>query len=404
MLTVKTSNEAEKIIKEGFKNLEFKSEKVNINESLGRVLFSDICSNEFVPDFNRSTVDGFAVKASSTFGCSDAIPAILDYKGEVQMGEEPDVEIDDFSCCYVPTGGQIPTGANAMVMIEYAEDYGDGTRAMLKPSAPSQHIIFKGDDVKKGDVVLKKGTIIGTKDIGTLALLGIKDVQVVKRPKVAVISTGDELVDIDQKLKMSQMRDVNSYTLCNALKNIGCQPIQVGVVKDDMQTLTNAVEKACNECDVLLVSGGSSVGVKDATFKVFEKLGEVYMHGIAIKPGKPTIFGKIGNTPVFGLPGHPLAAFFIFNLFVAPALLECQNANKLMSKTTAVLDVAIPSNHGREECLPIRLESIDNWVHATPVFNKSGLISVLANSQGYLRVLRDCEGIKQGEKIEVTLF
>lgn len=404
MLTVISSGEAEKIINEKFKCLEFKTEKVNINNSLGRVLSCDICSNEFVPDFNRSTVDGFAVNASSTFGCSESIPAIFDYKGQVLMGEQPEFELDAQSCAYVPTGGEIPKDANAMVMIEYAEDYGDGTRAMLRPSAPGQHVIYKGDDVKKDDVVLTRGTKIGTKDIGALALLGMDEVQVFKKLRVAVISTGDELVDIKEKVKMSQMRDVNSYTLCNALKNIGCEPVQVGIVKDDIEILTNEVKKACEECDAVLISGGSSVGVKDATFKVIDNLGEVFFHGIAIKPGKPTIFGQVSDTPVFGLPGHPLAAFFIFNLFVAPELEKAMGVNKIKSRVTALLDVAIPSNHGREECLPIKLEKINEEIHAVPIFNKSGLISVLTNAQGYLRVSRDCEGIKQGDKVEVILL
>ncbi len=404
MLTVKTPQQTTQIINQHIGEYKIESENVNIKNALGRVLFSNLCSNEFVPDFDRSTVDGYAVVASSTFGCSESIPAILDYKGEVQMGQTPDFEIDQTSCAYVPTGGQIPKGANAMVMIEYAEDFGDGTRAMLKPSAPSQHVIFRGDDVKEGQTVLNAGKILQAKDIGTLSALGIDEVCVFKKPKVAVISTGDELVDITQDLSGAQIRDVNSYVLCSAIESIGCEPIKIGIVKDNFETLKNEVQKALEQSDVLLVSGGSSVGVKDATYEVFESLGEVYIHGIAIKPGKPTIFGKVDEKAVFGLPGHPLASYFIFDLFVRPALLKMQGVKELRSHVTAKLTLPIPSNHGREECVPARVFEQDGELRAEPIFNKSGLISVLAKAQGYIRVARDCEGLSKDDVVQVTLF
>jgi len=404
MLTVKTPAQATQTIEKCFCEFTPVCEQVNIKEALDRVLFCDICSNEFVPDFDRSTVDGFAVVASSTFGCSESIPAILDYKGEVQMGQIPDIEIDGTSCAYVPTGGQIPQGADSMVMIEYAEDFGDGTRAMLKPSAPAQHIIFRGDDVKAFEVVLKAGTILQTKDIGTLAALGISEVSVCKKPRVAVLSTGDELVDITQDLSGAQIRDVNSYVLCSAIESIGCEAVKIGIVHDDFDTLKNAVKNALEKCDVLLVSGGSSVGVKDATYRVFESLGEVYLHGIAIKPGKPTIFGKAKGKAVFGLPGHPLAAYFIFDLFVRPALFKMQGTQELRHNVTAQITTAIPSNHGREECVPARIFEKDGKLQAEPIFNKSGLISVLAKAQGYIRIDRDCEGISKDELVQVTLL
>jgi|BioPla2DNA2_1021312.scaffolds.fasta_scaffold03719_6 molybdopterin molybdotransferase len=404
MLTVKTPQQATQIINENISSYEKICEIVSINNLLGRVLFCDICSNEFVPDFDRSTVDGYAVVASSTFGCSDSIPAILDYKGEVEMGQEPDFEIDKSSCAYVPTGGQIPKGANAMVMIEYAEDFGDNTRAMLKPSAPSQHIIFRGDDVKKDQIILTAGTILQTKDIGTLSALGISEVMVCKRPRVGVISTGDELIDITQPLKKSQIRDVNTYVLCSAIESAGCEPVKIGIVKDDFKALQTAVQKSLKDCDVLLVSGGSSVGVKDATAKVFESLGEVYFHGIAIKPGKPTIFGKIGEKSVFGLPGHPLASYFIFDLFIRPMLYKIQNAKEFRNSTVAKLTAPIPSNHGRQECVPVRVFEQNEELLAEPIFNKSGLISVLAKAQGYIVIDRDCEGLSKDDLVTVTLL
>lgn len=404
MLTVKKPQQTTQIIFENTDNYKITCEAVNINDALGRVLFCDICSNEFVPDFDRSTVDGYAVVASSTFGCSESIPAILDYKGEVEMGQEPDFEIDSSNCAYVPTGGQIPKGANAMVMIEYAQDFDDNTRAILKPVAPSQHIIFRGDDVKKDQTVLTKGTILKTKDIGTLSALGISEILVCKKPRVAVISTGDELIDITQPIQKSQIRDVNSYVLCSAIQSVGCEPIQIGIVKDDFDTLQTVVQNAIKTCDVLLVSGGSSVGEKDDTVKVFESLGEVFLHGIAIKPGKPTIFGKIDEKAVFGLPGHPLASYFIFDLFIRPMLYKIQGASEFRAKVSAKLAVAIPSNHGRQECVPTRVFEKDGELWAEPIFNKSGLISVLAKAQGYIIVNRDCEGLSKNDLVQVVLF
>ena len=417
MLTVKTSEEAEKIISENFGGHCTETECVPLLDSVGRILADEIVSRENVPDFNRSTVDGFAVKAASTFGCSEAIPAILDYKGEVLMGLKPDFELGKDECAYVPTGGEIPKGADAMVMIEYAEDYGDGTRGMLKPSAPGQHITFVGDDVKIGETVLSKGTKIAARHIGALASLGYDTVSVRKKLHVAVISTGDELIEVTETPEGAQVRDINSFTLCAALAELGCAYTKVGIVKDDLELLEKTVADAIENHDMVLISGGSSVGVKDSTFKVFDKLGEVLFHGIAIKPGKPTILADLNGKPCFCLPGHPLAAYYIFNLFVKPLIISMSGGKPLLQdKKTVPLKLSVPCNHGREECMGIRFvqeadgkdgkngENREGRVLAEPVYAKSGLISVLSGTDGYLRIPRDCEGLSRGEEVEVNLF
>ena len=406
MLTVKTSAEAEQIIKERFGNIKMPTERVEILSSVGRVLSEDIVSKENVPDFNRSTVDGYAVLAASTFGCSESIPAILDYLGEVQMGEKNNKVIHSGECVYVPTGGELPEGADAMVMLEYAEDYGDGTIGMCKPSAPGQSITFRGDDVKVGDVLLRAGTKLEARQLGILAALGYSEISVYKKPHVAVISTGDELVDVTEKPEGAEVRDINTYTICAALSSLGCTYEKIGIVKDDLPLLESKIRAAVDSADMVIVSGGSSVGIKDSTFKIYDKLGEVLFHGIAIKPGKPTILADIDGKPCFGLPGHPLAAYYIFHLFVSPLINLMTGASKkdMCDIKTASLSLSIPCNHGREECIGVKLDTIDGKTVAEPVYAKSGLISNLSVSDGFIRIPRDCEGLSQDEIIEVELF
>lgn len=382
------------------------TEKVDILSSIGRVLSEDIVSKENVPDFNRATVDGYAVLAENTFGCSESIPAILDFKGQVLMGETPTMTVGKGECVYVPTGGELPEGANAMVMIEFAEDYGDGTIGMCKPSAPGQHIAFRGDDVKVGDAILTCGTKLEPRHIGVLAALGVNEVDVFKKPSVAVISTGDELVDVTESPKGAQVRDINSYTISTALMELGCNVKKVGIVVDDLPLLESKIADAVASCDMVIVSGGSSVGIKDATFKVYDKLGEVLFHGIAIKPGKPTILANISDKPCFGLPGHPLAAYYIFHLFVSPLVSSMSGVveGKFADARTASLLLSVPCNHGREECIGIKLVEKDGKTVAEPVYAKSGLISNLSESDGFIRIPRDCEGLSQGQEVEVELF
>lgn len=406
MLTVKTSAEATAIIFDTFGKIKMPTEKVDILSSVGRVLSKDIISKENVPDFNRSTVDGYAVLAESTFGCSESIPAILDFKGQVLMGESPTMTVGKGECVYVPTGGELPEGANAMVMIEYAEDYGDGTIGMCKPSAPGQHVAFRGDDVKVGDALLTSGTKLEPRHIGVLAALGVSEVSVFKKPSVAVISTGDELVDVTESPKGAQVRDINSYTISTALMELGCDVKKIGIVVDDLPLLESKIADAVATCDMVIVSGGSSVGVKDATFKVYDKLGEVLFHGIAIKPGKPTILANISGKPCFGLPGHPLAAYYIFHLFVSPLVSSMAGItkDKVSDTKNATLSLSVPCNHGREECVGIKLVEKDDKTVAEPVYAKSGLISNLSESDGFIRIPRDCEGLSQGQEVEVELF
>ena len=403
MLHVKTPEEVLALIEQEFSPMEGLTDTVSLVGAMGRVLAEDIAAAEYVPDFDRSTVDGYAVRARDTFGCSDAIPAILPCTREVLMGEGAEFALQIETCCAVPTGGAVPQGADSVVMVEYTEDYGDGTIGIAKAAAPGQNMIFRGDDVFPGKVILEKGHVLATQDIGALAAIGKVEVPVVKKLTVGVISTGDELVSPGEKPGPGQIRDVNSPMLEAMLTCWGANVINYGIVVDDETLLAEKVEKAVAECDAVLLSGGSSVGVKDAACRIIESMGELLMHGIAMKPGKPTILGRTGRKPLVGLPGHPVAAYFITKLFVLPLLGRLMGRTTKQYTVTARISESVSANHGRAQYHCCRLERRDGVLIAHPIRGKSGLITTLAGADGYFCIDRDCEGLPQGAEIQVTV-
>ncbi len=402
MLYVKTPEEVLALIETEFEKIA-QSETVSLADAMGRVLAEDIAATEYVPDFNRSTVDGYAVSSKDTFGCTDAIPAILTLQGEVLMGQGADTALQADSCIAVPTGGAVPEGADAVVMIEFTEDYGDGTIGVLKSVAPGQNMIFRGDDVYPGKPILEKGRVLSSQDIGALAAIGRTWVPVVKKLTIGVISTGDELVPPEQLPGPGQVRDVNSPMLEAMLGAYGVRVINYGIVIDDEDLLREKVEKAAEECDAVLLSGGSSVGVKDAACRIIESMGKLLLHGIAIKPGKPTILGKAGRKPLVGLPGHPVAAYFITKLFVLPLLSKLMGRKQAAYTTTAKITENISANHGRAQYHCCRLERKEGELYAYPIRGKSGLITTLAGADGYFCIDRDCEGLPKFAQIQVTI-
>lgn len=404
MLSVKTPDEVFKIISQEFQVLENFKELVSLEAAAGRILAEDLCATEYVPSFHRSTVDGFAVHAKDTFGCSDSIPAILENTKEILMGKEADFVLENGFCAPIPTGGQLPKGADAVQMVEYCEDYGDGTTGILKPVAPGNHVILKGDDVYPGKTVLSMGRKLNSQDIGALAALGITCVPVKKKLKVAILSTGDELVDPEKTPKPGQVRNVNSHLVSSVVAMAGAIPVNYGILPDQEEILDAAVKKASAECDIVLISGGSSVGAKDATCRIIMSQGDILFHGIAMKPGKPTIFGKIGKIPVIGLPGHPVAAFFITHLFVRPLMAQLTGQILRDFKVTAYLSESVEANHGRAQYNGVFLEHGESGLIAHPIRGKSGLITTLAGSDGYFCIARDCEGLPAGAAVEVTLY
>lgn len=404
MLEVISPEEVLRLMEQEFSGYRTKKETVPLDCAWGRVLAEEIRAGEYVPGFDRSTVDGYAVRARDTFGCSDSLPAILELAGEVRMGQGQDGSLTPGSCMQVPTGGAIPAGADAMVMVEYSEDYGDGTVGILKPAAPGQNLIFKGDDVKPDQVVLPAGHRLEAHDIGALAALGVTRVPVWARPLVGIISTGDELVPAEQTPAGGQIRDVNSHMLAAAVEEWGCSARCVGILKDEEALLADTVERLTEECDLVLISGGSSVGNKDATCRVLERLGEVLFHGIAMKPGKPTILGRVKGKTVMGLPGHPVAAYFVSHLFVRPLAAGLMGRRLRRFRVSALLAETVPANHGRAQYTGVRLEQREDGLVAHPVHSKSGLITTLAGTEGYLCVPRDCEGLAAGSRVEITLY
>ena len=402
MLYVKTPEEVLALIKEEFSPLG-QTELVSLSDSLGRILAENIAAEEYVPDFDRSTVDGYAVRASDTFGCTDAIPAILPLQQTVRMGEDADFSLNAGECVAVPTGGAVPKGADGVVMMEYTEDYGDGTIGVSKPAAPGMNMIFRGDDVHPGKVILHSGRVLSSADIGALAAIGRVQVPVVKKLTVGVISTGDELVPPEVQPGPGQVRDVNSPMLEAMLTAFGCKVINYGIVLDDEALLTRKVQQATAECDAVLLSGGSSVGVKDAACRIIESTGKLLLHGIAIKPGKPTILGKAGEKPLVGLPGHPVAAYFITKLFVLPLLGQLSGRDMTAYTVTAKVTESISANHGRAQYHCCRLRREGTQVYAEPIRGKSGLITTLAGADGYFCIDRDCEGLPKNAEIQVTV-
>ena len=403
MLQVKTPEETSQIIDSRFGHLRTACETAPIREAPGRMVYGEIISEEYIPGFDRSSMDGYALVSADTFGCSDSLPAMFRRIGESEMGKASGLRVVSGECAYVHTGSEIPEGADAVVMIEHTEDYGDGLIGALSPCAPGENIVFKGDDAEPGKKLYANGHCLRPHDIGALSALGHTSVPVYKRPSVAIISTGNELVPADAVPGCGQMRDVNSNMLEAATVAAGGEARSLGIAPDDEGALARRLKQA-EGSDLILLSGGSSAGAKDIALAVIDKLGKTWVHGIAIKPGKPTIIGEIGGAPVFCLPGHPVAAYYVFTRFVDPLVRSMQGSKAQRRELRATLGAALPSNHGREEFVPVRLTHSGNAVEAAPVRGKSGLITLLANTQGFIIIPRDCEGIAPGETVTVYLY
>lgn len=404
MLVVKTAQQVLSLINEQFCPLNDRLEWVNRCDALNRVLAQSIMANEYVPSFDRSTVDGYAVRSKDTFGCSDSIPAILPLQGRVEMGELFQQILLPNHCIYVPTGGAIPSDADCAIMLEYCEDYLDGTIGISKSGAPGMNIIFKGDDVYPGKLLYSKGKILNSADIGALAALGIETVSVKMRLNIGIISSGDELVKPCEHPIEGQVRDVNAPLLCAMLSEHGAACEYLGIVKDDESELERLISLNIDRFDAIILSGGSSVGDKDSAARVIKRLGELLLHGIAIKPGKPTIIGKCNDKPIIALPGHPVAVFFVTRLFVLPLLDRLMGCKHVSATIMATLSENVDANHGRLQCYSCKLIDNGDGLLAQPVRTKSGLITSLSGTDGFFCVDRDCEGLLKGSSVLVHII
>ena len=395
MLRVITKEEAARCVREAARLRIPETETVPLSRSLGRVAAKDLTAGENVPAFDRSTVDGYALCAADTFGAGASMPAELEIVGEIAMGEEAALTLRRGQCARIATGGMLPQGADCAVMIEHTQDAG-GLCLVFSPASPGENVTKRGDDLAAGDLVLRRGERLDAARTGALAALGIEAVRVFKKPRVAIISTGDELTK--GSLQAGQVRDINSDLLRAAAEQFGCEAICFGAVKDRRELISQALERALATADLVLISGGSSAGAKDMTLDLLAALGTVHFHGIAMKPGKPTIFATVGNKAVFGLPGHPLAAYFVFRLLVCDYLRELLSLPPDRPFTKKKLAVNIPSNHGREEYLCVTFEEADGVL---PLHTKSGVISVLLGAKGFIRIDRNTEGLAAGTTVEV---
>jgi molybdopterin molybdotransferase len=376
------------------------AEYIPLTKALGRVLSKDIKADIDIPGFDRSVVDGFAVQAADTIGANDAIPTMLRSKGRVEMGNIQQTSIDLGQCIYLPTGGVLPKGANAVVMLENTENVGDEI-LIKKPVAHRENVLLHNEDFSKGDVVIHRGKRLTSQDIGVLAAVGCIRVPVFLRPIIGVLSTGNELVSSTEVPGSGQVRDSNSYMVGSFVQEHGCQPKYFGIVKDNQESLSTILKKAVAECDAVLISGGSSKDDRDMVAALIGDLGEVLIHGIAIAPGKPTIIGCSDQKPIIGLPGHPASAFIVLFVIVRH-LIDAMtgDASPQQKKVRARIDKNVPSQKGREDYIRVFVEGDK----ATPLFGKSGLLNTLVRSNGVIQIPAGSEGLEIGDQVEVWLW
>ncbi len=385
-------------------------ESVQLSSACGRTLATDIAAGEPVPHFARATMDGYAVRARDTFGASESLPALLEKSGEIIMGAKPPLAVRPGKAAEIPTGGMLPEGADAVVMVEHTSPVDEITIEVNRPVAPGENILKVGDDIAYGAVLFRKGFTLRPQDIGVLAALGLMEVEVFRIPKVALISTGDEIVPADtHPLPPAKVRDINSFALTALIESAGAQIGIRQTVPDKLEELVAICRKAMVDHDVIVLSGGSSVGLRDYTVQILESLpqSELLVHGVAIRPGKPTILGKAESVLFWGLPGQPVSALVICRAFVLPsiALLQGKTAQAPVRVLQATLNRQLPSVHGRTDYIPVFLTpGKGDMPEATPIFGKSGAISILARADGFVIIPEHVEGIDSGTTVDVLLL
>jgi molybdopterin molybdotransferase len=382
-------------------------ERRPLEEALHYIVAETVIAAESVPGFDRSTVDGYAVKAKDTYGSSESMPGFLTLAGEVKMGEAALTPLKSGEAIYVPTGGMLPPGADAVIMIEHCEDV-SGLLNTYKQTAPGENVIRTGEDIRQGETVLPAGTKLRPQELGALASLGITHVNVFRKIKVGYMSSGDEIVPFQtETLEIGQIRDVNYLTILGLAREWDCEVVYGGIVKDDYEEFTKKASELYNQVDCLILSGGSSVGAKDFTTEVIQSLGEpgVFVHGISIKPGKPTILALANGKPVIGLPGHPASAMIIFKLFGEKIIRRLQGEviEPKPDRIFARIAKNIPSSMGRADYVRVRLVQEKGEWWAEPIIGKSGLITTLVKSDGIVEILSEKEGITQGEYVPVMV-
>jgi molybdopterin molybdotransferase len=377
-----------------------------LGESMGRILARDMMADVDLPDFMRSTMDGYAVRASSTFGASEANPAYLTVKGSISMGAVPDFSINAGEAALISTGGMLPKGADSVVMVEHTEAVDKTTIEVYRSVAPAQNLLEKGEDFKKGSVLVPAGKQIRPQEIGLLAAFGIEKVAVYKKPVIGIISSGDEVVSIKDMPEPGQIRDINTYTLAGLVQKSGGVPMTYGIVRDNFEDLFEKCAAALGRSDMLLISGGSSMGARDYTIEVLSALpeSEILVHGISISPGKPTILARSQRRAVWGLPGQVTSTMVVFEIVVKPFIEHiagCLPEHKKHFNLIARLGRNVSSTQGRADYVRVKLFQKDGMLWAEPVLGKSGLINTMVKADGLIEIGLNTEGLDRGAKVEV---
>ncbi|MCK5761990.1 MAG: molybdopterin molybdotransferase MoeA, partial [Candidatus Izimaplasma sp.] len=400
MFIVKSIDETLKIIKESFNDYDLKKIIIKVDDSLNYNSTSDIFSKEDVPHFDRSIVDGYAVDFNSVKLASNTTPTILKLSGEVIMGKAAICSVTSDTTVYVPTGGHLPSGANSVVMIENADRLNDEI-IINKSVSTFENVLQKGTDISIGTKILKKNTLISPLVIGALKSIGITEIEVYKKLSVSIISTGDEIVKDKKHLKIGEIRDINSYTVSNYLINKNIVIDDCSIINDNFEMYKNAVIKGFEKSDIVISSGGSSVGEKDYTFDILKTMGAtILVHGINIKPGKPTIIAKYNNKLFFGLPGQPTSAFFVLNTFMNTMINTIYHISDVMPLPyiEALLQTNVHSTTGRRTYQLVKVEyNALKELTALPLFAKSGMINALKEASGYIIINENIEGLSQGK-------
>ncbi len=390
--------------------LKFDPEKESIKteDALGRVILEDIHAEHPLPNFRRSTVDGYAVIAKDTFGASDSMPAYIKLIGEVHMGSIAEKALSDNECVLIHTGGMLPEGSDAVVMVEYSQQSLETEVEIMKAVGVGENVIQIGEDVAEGDLVIHAGTRLRPAEIGGLMALGKIEISAARKPVVGIISSGDEVIQPQEEMMPGQVRDINSYTLKTLVEQNGGKPKLYGIIEDTFDIMVAKAAEAIDECDLVIITAGSSASTRDLTARVINHIGEpgVLVHGVNVKPGKPTILSVVGKKPVIGLPGNPVSALVIAGLFVVPVIkillgLQIERQKPMVH---AVLGVNVASSSGREEWVPVKLIPDNGGLVAEPIFGKSNLIFTLVKAEGLIRVEPDSNGILAGETVEVWLM
>ncbi len=387
------------------------TERIPTVRARARVLAEDLYSSVDLPHFHRAAMDGYAVRAKETFGASQSLPAYLKLCGVVEMGKAATQPLGTGQAIRISTGGMMPPESDAVVMVEYTDETEMGLVEIHRGVSPWQNVIQIGDDIKKGVLVFQRGRRLRAHDLGALTGIGISTVPVHKRPRVALISTGDEIVDADTTPLPGQVRNINQHSIAGLIEECGGELRDWGVIRDDKDQLGRAIGEALQWSDLVLLSGGSSMGAKDIALETILSFPDAkfIFHGISVSPGKPTIFAQACGKPIMGLPGYPVSALVIFDLFAAPLIRKiggeaAAHINQFARTQRATLKTNIASQVGREDYVRVTLQQDSQGLWATPLPSKSGAIFTLVKADGMVRIDLNQDGLEQGEEVEVILF